>query len=460
VTLAQSATAGSTFSNPISAALQEVQARLKAESGGAVATYIPELSKADPALFGLALTSREGRLYEAGDTGVPFTMQSVSKPFVYALALSDIGTDEVCTRVGVEPSGEPFNAISLEPETGRPANPMINAGAIVTCSLVRAANPVERFERIRDTVSKFAGRTLALDETVYASELETGDRNRALAYLMRNTGLLQSPVDDAVDVYFRQCALLVTARDLAVMAATLANSGVNPCTGLKVVEPRISEQVLSVMATCGMYDYSGAWLLHVGLPAKSGVSGALAAVSPSRFGLGLFSPPLDERGNSVRGIAACQELSDRFQIHLMHDPGRADPVIDVSMKDLAALATHKRTRKEREALDAHPGAIRAIRLQGDIEFVAAEMILASLASLAATRQGEFGWLVLDLDRVTTIHSIAARMLDATFRGPSFRGTTVAVADARNRSLIPCARAERPSLPDAIEWCEEDLIAHH
>jgi glutaminase len=305
------------YLSPIAGELHELYARLKRDERGELPTYIPELSNADPHLFGLCLASLDGRLYSSGDATASFTIQSVSKPFVYAIALADRGIDEVCARVGVEPSGEPFNAISLEAQTGRPANPMINAGAIVTCSLVKAADPVERFERIVNVLSQFAGRRLDFDEAVYISELETGDRNRALAYLMRNTGLLQSPVDEAVDVYFRQCALLVTAEDLAVMAGTLASGGVNPRTGVTVTEPRIIEHVLTVMATCGMYDFSGEWLLRAGLPAKSGVSGGLLAVSPSLFGIGLFSPLLDERGNSIRGMNACRELADRFDIHLM-----------------------------------------------------------------------------------------------------------------------------------------------
>jgi glutaminase len=326
---------GSRLRDQLPAILRELHARLTADRRGALATYIPELSKADPDLFGVSVTSLEGRVYHAGDAGAAFTIQSVSKPFVYALALADLGIDAVCGRVGLEPSGEPFNAISLEPDTGRPANPMINAGAIVVCSMVGAADADERFERIRDVLSKFAGRRLELDAAVYTSELETGDRNRALAYLMRNAGLLQSPVDDAIDVYFRQCALLVTARDLATMAATLANGGRHPRTGLKVVDARIAEQVLSVMATCGMYDYSGEWLMRVGLPAKSGVSGGLVAVSPSQFGIGLVSPLLDERGNSVRGIAACRELSDRFSLHVMHNHahGRPAPAVQPSGSD-------------------------------------------------------------------------------------------------------------------------------
>ncbi|HEY1304106.1 MAG TPA: glutaminase A [Vicinamibacterales bacterium] len=328
------------YLSPLAHQLHELHERLKSDARGELATYIPELANADPDLFGLCLASLDGDLHSAGDATARFTIQSVSKPFVYAIALADRGIDEVCTRVGVEPSGEPFNAISLEPETGRPANPMINAGAIVTCSLVKATDPIERFERIVEVLSQFAGRRLDLDEAVYASELETGDRNRALAYLMRNTGLLQSPVDEAIDVYFRQCALLVTAEDLAVMAVTLASGGFNPRTGTTVIDARIVEHVLTVMATCGMYDFSGEWLMRAGLPAKSGVSGGLLAVSPSFFGIGLFSPRLDARGNSIRGVDACRALADRFDIHLMRR--RADHRDVVARDERAAPARFHR----------------------------------------------------------------------------------------------------------------------
>jgi glutaminase len=222
---------------------------------------------------------------------------------------------------------------------------MVNARAIATSSIVVAAGPAERFERIRAMLSPFAGRDLAVDEAVYASEQETGDRNRALAHLLRATGSLQGSVDDAVDVYVRQCSLVVTTCDLATMVATLAHGGVNPRTGERIVAERIAGHVLSVVATCGMYDYSGRWLLSVGLPAKSGVSGALVAVRPHQFGVGAYSPLLDERGNSVRGVEAMRALSERFDLHLMHDPGRpASPVYGVA------------TCMTESGIDAEPGA--------------------------------------------------------------------------------------------------------
>lgn len=302
----------------LDAILDELIEQLRPNRTGEVASYIPELASASPDLFGLALCDSDGTLYTAGDALSPFSVQSASKPFVYALALADLGLERVLACVGAEPSGEAFNAISLEPETGRPANPMINAGAIVTTSLLKARDGKERFLRIQQVLSDFAGRTLDVDEAVYRSELETGDRNRALAYLMRSAGsLTEVPVAEALDVYFRQCAVRVTAVDLAVMATTLALGGKNPLTKKRVIAPRIAEHVLAIMATCGMYDYSGEWLLRVGLPAKSGVSGGLLMANPGYFGAGLFSPRLDSRGNSVRAVLASQQLADRFPIHMM-----------------------------------------------------------------------------------------------------------------------------------------------
>ena len=312
--------------NPIPDLLDAMHDGLSTLTEGEVATYIPELAHADPKSFGIAVATLDGHVYESGDTTERFTIQSVAKPFVYALALADRGLDEMITHVGVEPSGDAFNAIRLEPETGRPPNPMVNAGAIITSTFVDGATAEARSKRIAGGLSAFAGRDLDHDERIYESEWETGDRNRALAYLMRNAGALTADVDETLMVYFRQCAVRVTARDLAVMAATLANSGVNPASGRRVVDPDTAVHVLTVMATCGMYDFAGEWLLRVGLPAKSGISGGISAALPAQFGIGLYSPLLDARGNSVRGIAACEELSARFGLHLMRPPTRGDAV--------------------------------------------------------------------------------------------------------------------------------------
>jgi len=297
----------------ITGILGEVVARVSTLDGGKVAGYIPQLALADPSACGVALSSMDGEVCSAGDAEAAFTVQSVSKPFVYALSLAAQGLDEVTRWVGAEPSGEAFNAISLEAGTGRPANPMINAGAIVVTGLV---DPGE----ILPFLSAFAGRALDVDEETYRSETATGDRNRALAYLMRAAGSLPGEPGPILDAYFRQCSIRVTTRDLAVMAATLANGGRNPVTGVEVVAEPVAVLVQAVMASCGMYDAAGDWLLRVGLPAKSGVSGAVIASSPGRCGVAAYSPPLDATGSSVRGVAAVRMLSERFGLHLMHNP--------------------------------------------------------------------------------------------------------------------------------------------
>jgi len=363
---------------------------VSSETGGKVADYIPELALADPGDLGIAVTSVLGRTYFAGDATAEFTIQSVSKPFVYALVLSDRGLDEVARHVGFEPSGEPFNAISLEEGTGRPANPMINAGAIVTSSLVDGSSSQARFERIRSALSAFAGRDLALDDRVYASELQTGDRNRALAYLARAGGSLPGSVEDAVDGYFRQCSLRVNAVDLSVMAATLANGGVNPVTKEAVIDEAVARITMSVMATCGMYDDSGEWMVRVGLPAKSGVGGGIVAVQSGEAGLGVYSPPLDARGNSVRGVAAIRRLSEVFRMHLFdhHD------------EPPSPIASSSRT-----------GGGVDVRVRGELDFIAAEQLLHHVRDLAEPVASTGREPIhLYLDGVTTVRPAAVRLL--------------------------------------------------
>jgi glutaminase len=296
--------------------LPEVLDRVRFLRDGELASYIPQLALADPEALGIAAVSMKGNIYQHGDSEVPFTIQSVSKPFIYALAVQHLGVEEMATRVGVEPSGEPFNAISLEEGTGRPMNPMINAGAIVVSSLMDGQTAAEKVESVRTGLAAFAGRHLEIDEAVFASEDEHGDRNRALAHLTHGAGVLGSSVDVATETYFRQCSLIVTARDIAVMSATLANAGRNPVTGEVVVSESTARWTMAVMAGSGMYDASGEWLARVGLPAKSGVSGGIAAVDPGRLGFGVYSPRLDARGNSVRGIAAVETLSREYGLHM------------------------------------------------------------------------------------------------------------------------------------------------
>jgi glutaminase len=427
--------------DPIGDLLGRIRAEFLGDDRGEVADYIPELSTADPDHFGLALVGVAGSRYEAGEAAVPFTIQSVSKPFVYALALSDAGTEEVLARVGVEPSGEGFNAISLEPGTGRPDNPLINAGAILTTSLVSGRGPEERFGRILGLLSRCAGRDLAVDGSVYRSEHDTGDRNRALAHLMRAAGSLTTPVEEAVDVYFRQCSVLVTAGDLAVMAATLANGGVNPLTGDRVMGQPVAEQVLTVMATCGMYDYSGEWLFRVGLPAKSGVAGGLVAVSPSQFGIGLFSPRLDERGNSVRAVEASRAISERFSLHLMHQVERTGPSF-VRVAEDGTEETILPGPVHRAAAD-----VPVLSLRGYIEFAAAEQAILAVRSHVDDEIVPRA-IVLDLDHVTRCHPVAALLFDAIIEQLSGRGVVVVTVDRQGRGMV-ASSAEFADRPGAV-----------
>ncbi|MFN5038109.1 MAG: glutaminase A, partial [Bradyrhizobium sp.] len=268
---------------PLLRFLHTCYAEFLTETGGAVADYIPELGKADPAHFGISLATLDGHVYEVGDTRVPFTIQSMSKPFVFALALDTLGAERVESVIGVEPSGDPFNSIRLNADN-HPFNAMVNAGAIACSGLLHADKGDGAFDYIRHALGRFAGRELDVDEAVYASESATGDRNRAIGYLLRTNSVIAENVPAVLDVYFRQCAILVTARDTAVMAATLANRGINPLTGEQVVTPYAIARTLSVMTSSGMYDFAGEWIYRVGIPAKSGVGGGILAALPARLG--------------------------------------------------------------------------------------------------------------------------------------------------------------------------------
>src|SRR5438874_5955030 len=288
-----------------------------AETSGAVADYIPKLGKADPASFGISLATLDGHVYEVGDSRVPFTIQSMSKPFVFALALDLLGAGKVESAIGVEPSGDPFNSIRLNSDN-HPFNPMVNAGAIACTGLIQESKGDGAFEYIRQALGRFAGRDLDIDQAVFASESATGDRNRAIGYLLRTSAVVKDDVGKVLEVYFRQCSVLVTARDIAIMAATLANRGVNPVTGEQVMTPYAISRTLSVMTSSGMYDYAGEWIYRIGIPAKSGVGGGILAALPARLGLGSYSPKLDKHGNSVRGIQVCEALSSHYDLHMLN----------------------------------------------------------------------------------------------------------------------------------------------
>lgn len=299
--------------------LQEIIDSLHAQylknDEGEVATYIPELGKANPAHFGISLATKDGRIFETGDSDQLFTIQSISKPFTYGMALEVFGQEKVSQHVGVEPSGDAFNSIELEAGTNRPFNPMVNAGAITVSSLLYQYYGDEALEIMLKRFSDAAGRKLSIDEAVYQSEARTGHRNRAIAHLLLNFGMVDENIEPALDLYFKQCSILVNCKDLAVMSATLSNLGKNPITSKEVYEITSVRNMLSIMLTCGMYDYSGQWAYKVGIPAKSGVSGGVTAVVNRQLGLACYSPKLDSRGNSCRGIDACISLTNELGLH-------------------------------------------------------------------------------------------------------------------------------------------------
>ncbi|MBW4582356.1 MAG: glutaminase A [Tildeniella nuda ZEHNDER 1965/U140] len=308
-------------SQSFQAILDDLYHKYKTLDAGKVASYIPELAKMNPDWFSICVVTADGRTFVAGDAEQLFTIQSISKVFVYGLALEDHGREAVLAKVGVEPTGDPFNSIiRLDEYSKRPDNPMINAGAIATTSLIKGNGATERLNRMLDMFRRYIGHDVYIDMSVFVSERSTGHRNRAMASLMRHFGMIDDRMDESLDLYFQQCSMMVNCRDLAVMAATLANRGVNPITGDRAVPTRYIRDILSVMYTCGMYNFAGQWAYTVGIPAKSGVSGGIIAIVPRQVGIAVFSPPLDSHGNSVRGIKVCEELSRQFELHMFDPP--------------------------------------------------------------------------------------------------------------------------------------------
>lgn len=390
--------------------LEEILNSCATDESGAVADYIPELAAADPNRLGVCVASTDGAIYGAGDTDFEFTIQSISKPFAYGLALREHGLDAVLEKVDVEPSGEAFNELSLEGGDGRPLNPMINAGALTVHGLIGPVDATEdeRAELVRAGLSTFAGRELTIDTNVRDSELATAYRNVAIANMLRGYDLIEADPDAVVHGYITQCAVRVTLRDLTMMAATLANGGVQPITGEQVLEPRLVRQVLSVMMTCGMYDSAGDWMSTVGFPAKSGVSGGIIGVLPGQVGIATFSPRLDEHGTSVRGVRLCTRMSDDMGMHIMTGTTPAE----------SAIRRDRLMRKEDGAL------VRIGSLQGTLEFSSAERVLRELAE----ESFDLDEVVVDMRRVTSVNDVARRMLREGLRRLRLDDVDVTVVD--------------------------------
>ncbi len=390
--------------SPVKDYLQTILDDVRHKDDGAVADYIDVLKRADPDKLGLALCTADGHLYAVGDCEYEFSIQSISKPFVYALALDAYGPEEVHSFVGVEPSGEPFNKLSLD-DGGRPANPLINAGAITVSQLIGGPDlpPKQRAEEIRKYLSRLAGRELTIDNEVLTSELDTADRNLAFAHLLREVGTVTDEAHDAVEAYVAQCAVKVTVQDLAVMAATLANGGTQPVTGEKAVSAKAARVAQAVMVSAGMYDASGRWMVEVGIPAKSGVAGGLIGTLPGQLGIASLSPRLDKQGNSVRGVKIFRELSDGLGLNMMSSNFYVAPGIrGIERKDDADV----------------------VELQGMINFTAAEKILRELTQ----RRLSADTLILDVSGVTAFNKAGRDLIKDGLMGFRDEGYNVAIYD--------------------------------
>jgi glutaminase len=445
-------------SSPIDAYLERLHERWRVDRSGAVADYIPPLALADPDWFGIAVATTDGHCYEVGESRRPFTIQSISKPFTYGVALQDLGFEAVDAKVGVEPSGDAFNSISLAPDSGRPLNPMINAGAITSASLVAGESAAEREARVVEAYGRFAGRELAVETEVYESERDTGHRNRAIGHMLRGFGILEQDPEVALDLYFRQCSVAVDCRDLSLMAATLANGGVNPVTGERALEREHVDRVLSVMTTCGMYDSAGEWVVDVGMPAKSGVAGGVLAVLPGQLGIAVFSPPLDPHGNSVRGVEVCRQISEDLNLNLLHVARSSRSAVRRTYT-VADVPSRRRRPEAQRAMVEQLGSRCVVQvLHGDLVFAAMESVVRSIVGQAEGIE----IAIVDLTEVTEIDLGAARLLAALGTWMKEGGRALALVAPASGDLLDGLPPKHPEvfadLDAATEWCEERLLA--
>jgi glutaminase len=389
--------------SPVPEYLQSVLTECRHLDDGEMSSGNPELAAADPDTFAVALATVGGSHYGAGDTDTEFSIQSIAKAVAYALAIEDNGLAAVLEAVDVEPSGDSFNEISLEARTGRPRNPLINAGALAVHSMIAGRDGEERAGRLIELLGAMAGRELHIDRAVYEAELESDDRNTAIAHLLKSVGHLGAEPAVVVDGYARQCAVTVTCNDLAVIASVMANGGTDPATGRQVVDPAVNRHVLAVMATCGMYDGSGSWIATVGIPAKSGVAGAIMGVLPGQVGVAVISPRLNEHGNSVRGVAVFERLSRDLGLHMMHVPPSGESAI--------------RTLNESDG-------VTTVELQGELRFAGAESVVARLAAGVPDCEK----IVVDFTEVRAVDGAAQRLLGEAVSGLEDDGYRVVVED--------------------------------
>ena len=404
--------------------LEELYLEYKSKpNSGVLANYIPQLSLVNPGNLGIAVTTVDGHQYCFGDKDTHFTIQSVSKPFIYGMALQEHGVKKVMDKISVEPSGDAFNSISLYPDSGRPYNPMINAGAIASTGLVWDNYQEYTFDLILKVFSAYAGSELSIDDSVYNSENETGHRNRAIAHLLRNFNILQDAVDGPLETYFKQCSINVTCSQLSVMGATLANNGTNPITGAHVLKQQYVPKVLSVMSTCGMYDYSGEWIYNVGLPAKSGVGGGVLAVLPGQLSVAIYSPLLDAKGNSVFGVGICERIADKFSLHLYKTPTLTQQVVRKYTTLETTRSRYKRDEKAEEIFANYGQKIHVMELQGDLGFATCEIFMRRILTSCES-------LIISLQKCNRVDDAALSLLLELHEEFQVQGKTLFITNYR------------------------------
>jgi len=407
----------------------------------------------EPDDFGIALATVDGHIYHVGATDKEFTMQSLSKPFSYGLVLSDLGMDEVDEWVDVEPSGERFSEISLRRDSGRPANAMINAGALTVSSMIKGSGGRSAMRRIVMAYSDFAGRRLRANGNAYRAELRRSDRNHGLAYLLSSVGALNNHATSALETYLRQCTVQVTCKDLAIMAATLANGGTNPLTGVEALGIEYVERVLSVMMSSGMYDDAGEWIADVGMPAKSGVSGGAIAVLPGQAGLAVISPRLNSHGNSVRGVETCRRISRDMQMHFVRSARAGRSAIRAAYTIDQHPSNIRRTGEAVAVLTDHSHRAVAIEVVGDLFFAGTESVVREISDLPDTVK----FVVLDVRRVDESGPLARQMVAALAeRFVSQRRELLLVDPDGVLGQIEFA-ADFDMLDRAIAYCENRLL---
>ena len=413
----------------------------------------------DPDDFGIALATVDGYVYQVGTTAKEFSLQSLSKPLSYGLALADLGVDALDAKIDVEPSGDPFNEISLDPETGRPANAMINAGALAVVSMIKGSGGRSAIQRIDETYAAFAGRRLRRSTRAYQSELRNSDRNHALAYLLSSVGIIESRPTAALETYLRQCTVQVTCRDLAMIAATLANGGTNPETGADALGIDAVERVLSVMMTAGMYDDAGDWVSNVGMPAKSGVGGGVIAVLPGQAGLAVYSPPLDPHGNSVRGVATCRRVSRDMEMHFVRAARAGRSAIRSRHTIDREPSKIRRTEEASEILAEHGHRGVVIELAGDLYFAGTESVVRELSGL----DDDVEFVVLDVHRLDEVSQVALDMLRRIAEQFAAEGRRLILADPEEL-VAPALAEETVATFDtrelAIARCENQLLVRY